>query len=248
MKEIAKLHSNRSGQSESDRGSFHSNPNSQRVGANLFCGETLCARNFAWNSDWDGGTADVAIRSQCNTSNRPLRGVSGQSELWCAGISSHAVCECGRELVVRHADDWPIDQAHHFLNDRLDPNLEHGHLCGYSVDDCLACGHVVEIRLMEHEGIVVQAEEVASVRRFLHCEEVIPITGGSRSVGVDPFEDGASRKLALPKSVMHQCFFAKSFAYIVVDICGPARVNLHTSVAIFGNGAHKRPHFIDLQA
>lgn len=146
-----------------------------------------------------------------------------------------------------HADDWPIDQANHFLNDSLDPNLEHRQLLGYSVDHCVSCGHVVEIRLMEHKRVVMEAEKMARIGGFFNTEESVPVAGRSGCIGVDPFEDGAGGELALLWSAMRTSFSAEGFAYIVVDVCGPARVDLHTSVAIAGNGAHQRPHFIYLR-
>lgn len=54
-----------------------------------------------------------------------------------------------------HAYDGPVDKANHFLDNSFYPDLKHGQLLGYAVDDRVACGHVVKIGLMEHEGIVV---------------------------------------------------------------------------------------------
>ena len=67
-----------------------------------------------------------------------------------------------------HGDNWPIDQADHLLGDSFDPSLEHGELRRDSVNDGVGCGHVVEIGLMEHEGIMVKPEKMACVCSFLN--------------------------------------------------------------------------------
>ena len=94
-------------------------------------------------------------------------------------------------------NDRPSHQAHHLLDNDFDPDLKHGQLLGDTVDDGVPCRHVIQVGLMEHEWVMVKAEKMARVGGFFDGQQVIPITRGSRSVGVDPFKDRTGRKLAL---------------------------------------------------
>jgi hypothetical protein len=88
-------------------------------------------------------------------------------------------------------------QSDHLLDNDLYPDLQHGQLLRYAIDDCLACSHVVQIRLVEHEGVVVKPEKMSSVRCLLNSQQCIPIARGLRRVCVDPFKNCACGKLAL---------------------------------------------------
>ena len=90
-------------------------------------------------------------------------------------------------------------QSDHFLDNDLYPDLDHGQLLRYAIDDCLACGHIVQIGLMKHEWVMVKSEKMSRVRCLLNSQQIIPIAGGLRRVGVDPLKNCAGGKLALGK-------------------------------------------------
>ncbi len=75
--------------------------------------------------------------------------------------------------------------------------MEHGQLRSDAVDGGGSGSDVVQICLMEHEGIVVKPEKMSRVRGFFDSEQIVPIARGLRCIGVDPFENCASGELAL---------------------------------------------------
>jgi hypothetical protein len=88
-------------------------------------------------------------------------------------------------------------QSDHLLDNDLYPDLEHRQLLGYTVDCRFGGSHIVQICLMEHEGVMVKAEKMSRVRCLLNIQQSVPIARGLRRVGVDPFKNCTSGKLAL---------------------------------------------------
>jgi hypothetical protein len=88
-------------------------------------------------------------------------------------------------------------QSDHFLDNDLYPDLEHGQLLRYAIDDCLACGHIVQIGLMKHEWVMVKSEKMSRVRCLFNSQQIIPIAGGLRRIGIDPLKNCACGKLTL---------------------------------------------------
>lgn len=85
-------------------------------------------------------------------------------------------------------------QSDHFTKDRLYPSLDERILARYTID---YHGGLFgsQIGLMEHEGIVVEAEQVAGIRILLQSKERGEIAGSGR--GGNPFCDCASRSVTL---------------------------------------------------
>jgi hypothetical protein len=88
-------------------------------------------------------------------------------------------------------------QSDHFLNNGLYPGLQQGQLLGYAIDDCFVCGNIVQIGLMEHEWVMMKSEKMSRVCCLLNSQQIVPIAGGLRSIGVDPLKNCARGKLAL---------------------------------------------------
>ncbi len=116
-------------------------------------------------------------------------------------------------------------QSHHLLDDCLTPCLEHRELLGDAVDGGGASSHVVQVGLVKHVWVVVEAHKMANVGVFLDSEERIPITAAGRSV--DPLGNCAGWKLA-----------------VVVDVGSPAGNNGGPSVSIVGDSADEWPHVV----
>lgn len=103
------------------------------------------------------------------------------------GIDTH--------IVVLLGDNGPIDKSNHLLNNSFYPCLEEREFFRYSINLSLRCSEIIQIRLVEHEGVVMQAEKMTGIGIFLELQECVPITVASRSI--DPFQDGAWRQLTL---------------------------------------------------
>lgn len=110
-------------------------------------------------------------------------------------------------------DDGPVYDADHFLGDGFDPHLKEGELRGDAVDGDFVDVSLAQVGLVEHEWVVVEAEEVASCGLLLEEKEVVDIA--TSAAGGDPFGEGAIGAVA-----------------VVEDVGGPAGGDLHTIVTV----------------
>jgi hypothetical protein len=86
-------------------------------------------------------------------------------------------------------------QSDHLLHDRLDPGLEKGVLGCLAVDGEGCYVGLSQIGLVEHERIVVEAEQVARVGGLFDREKRIEVAGSCRRC--DPLGDRTGWQIAL---------------------------------------------------
>ena len=58
---------------------------------------------------------------------------------------------------------------------------------------------------MEHVWVVVKPEKMSCVCSLFNGQQRIPVAGGLRRVGIDPFKNCARGKLALDLLALHSC-------------------------------------------
>lgn len=161
--------------------------------------------------------------------------------MWSALVSGHAVDEVEGSVVVLERDQWPGYKSGELLGDGLGPGLDQRELLGNAVDGCHAGGHVVQVGLVEHVGVVVETEEVTGVGILLESEECVPVSTSSRSV--DPLLDCAGRQITL-HCVSNYLQTGEGSTHVVVDVGSPAGNNGGSSVTIISNGADERPELV----
>ena len=182
------LHSNRRAERIRPRRATQTNPQGRRIISNLLTPHhTRRTRHRTGHGHRNRHGARIPIRTYGNPRNSAP--TLNPAQLGLARIARLPLQERRDEIRLLERDHGPVDEPDEFLHDDLDPRLEDGDARRDAVDGDGGDALGAQIGLVEHEAVVVEAEEVAHRVLALHVEEVLERAAAGR--GVDPFLGGA---------------------------------------------------------
>ena len=151
----------------------HGRPHDQRLTSDLVAGRASAAHaggSRECDGHWNAASVAVCGGDSGTCDALSIGGVRVR-QLWAASIACLTVEESLGDVVVLQCDDGPVGQANELLDDSLDPDLQQ-RVDALGADLVRANTGGAHVGLVEHVGIVAQAEEVTRGDVLFECEEI----------------------------------------------------------------------------